>query len=113
MEQNHPCYVMVVCNKSTFINILTVTQYDYIKNVIMRDDPEFYIDDYCDITTFISEKVKIIRDAVFIHNFIDKLGFNIGPKIMERFITEYQTYLDNSDCLSMETCDGSISCEDW
>jgi len=44
IQQNHPCYVMVVCNNFSFINILTIHQYNYITNVMIEDSPYFYFE---------------------------------------------------------------------
>jgi len=47
----------------------------------------------------------IIHDATFIHNFIDKLGFNVGEKVLEKYINAYHIYLENIDDITDDSSD--------
>ena len=107
MFKNHPCYIMIVCNKKKYINIISLKQFDLLKNIYF-ESPEFELFLGCTIKNYFCNKVRIIRDENIITNFIYNFGFTIGEKMIEYIIKSYNDYKFEYNELSLEESDDSF-----
>lgn len=106
MIKNHSYYVMIICKKKKYINIITLKQFDILKNICF-ESPEFELFFGYTIKKYLSNHVRIIRDENIICNFIDNFGFTIGKEMIEYIINYYNDYKSEYD-LSLEESDDSL-----
>lgn len=107
MIEVHPCYIMILCNKKKYINIITVNQFNLLKR-ICNESPNFNVFFDCSIKKYLRSHIRIIRDANIVHNFIDNFGFTIGEKMIEYIINCYNDYKSGYDELSLDESDDSF-----
>ena len=107
MTINHPCYIMIICNKKKYINIITINQFNLLRN-IYNESPNFNVTFSCNIRKYLKTKIRIIRDANIIHNFINNFGFIIGEQVIGDIINRYNDFKLDYDEISIDESDDSF-----